>query len=224
MTHGEHPCHCLAQTLWYPKHGNSMLVLGVEELFSTGLPDQTQPVSILVVSAMIAVRGLEADAGTSEQEMSVPTPKQLSNVKFENSLDLFRTTCKILRIFKAIERIWARQWLMPWFSAVMTAWVYQRAKRHMSRNREVYQSFQLNIGLGAYRRAFLTHRKAAAKSAVKRVAGMSCNTENEKKQILQADLERNVSLCVHNSFCRNREQKVNEVAGTRKLWHEPQFC
>ena len=25
----------------------------------------------------------------------------------------------------------------------------------------------------------------------------------------RADLERNVSRCLHNSFCRNREQKVN---------------
>ena len=28
-------------------------------------------------------------------------------------------------------------------------------------------------------------------------------------KVLRADLERNVSLCLHNNFCRNREQKVN---------------
>ena len=47
-THGEYPCHCLAQTLWYPKRGNLMLVWDVEELYSTGLPDQNQQVSIVV--------------------------------------------------------------------------------------------------------------------------------------------------------------------------------
>ena len=31
MTPGEHPCHCLAQTLWYPKRGNPVLVWDVEE-------------------------------------------------------------------------------------------------------------------------------------------------------------------------------------------------
>ena len=46
-------------------------------------------------------------------------------------------------------------------------------------------------------------------TAVKRVAGMSCTTQKEKNEVLQADLERNVSLCLHNSFCRNREQKVD---------------
>ena len=122
-----------------------------------GLPDQNQQVSIVVVSAMLAVRWLEANADTSEQETAVPTPEQLSNVKMSRELDLFRTTCKVLRIPKAIERIWSRQRLMPWFRAVMTSWMYERAKRHMSRNTEAYQSFQLDIGPGAYKRAFLTH-------------------------------------------------------------------
>ena len=44
---------------------------------------------------------------------------------------------------------------------------------------------------------------------MKRVAGAPCATEAEKREVLQADLERNVSLCLHNSFCRNREQKLN---------------
>ena len=161
----------------------------VEELYSTGLPDQNQQVSIVVVSAMLAVRWLEANAGTSEQETAVPTPEQLSNVKMNRSLDLFRTTCKILRIPKAIERIWSRQRLMPWFRAVMKSWTYERAKRHMSRNTEAYQSFQLDIGPGAYKRAFLTHRNAVI-TAVKRVAGAPCVTENEKRDVLLADLER----------------------------------
>ena len=207
-THGEYPCHCLAQTLWYPKRGNLMLVWDVEELYSTGLPDQNKQVSIVVVSAMLAVRWLEANADTSEQETAVPTPEQLSNVRMSRELDLFRTTCKVLRIPKVIERIWSRQGLMPWFRAVMTSWMYERAKRHMSRNTEAYQSFQLDIGPGAYKRAFLTYRNAVT-TAVKRVAGAPCVTEVEKKEVLRADLERNVSLCLHNSFCRNREQKVN---------------
>ena len=134
------------------------------------------------------------------------TPKQLSNVKFNNNLDLFRTTCKVLKIPKAIERIWARQKLTPWLRAVMTAWVF--FKPHMSQNMEAHQSFQLNIVPGVYKEAFLMHRNAVT-TAVKRVAGMSCTTESKNKEVLQADLEQNVSLCLHNSFCRIREQKVN---------------
>ena len=175
MTHGEYPFHCLAQTLWYPKRWNLVLVWDVEELYSTELPDQNQQVSIVVVSAMLVVRWLEANVGTSEQETAVPTPEQLSNVKVNRNLDLFRTTCKVLRIPKAIERIWSRQRLMLWFRAVMTSWMYERAKRHMSMNTEAYQSFQLGIGPGAYKRAFLTHRNVVT-TAVKRVAGAPCVT------------------------------------------------
>ena len=190
-----------------PKRANLVLVWDAEELFSMGLPDQAQNVTIMVVSAMLAVRWLEANAGTTEQEMAVPTPEQLSRVSISKRLDLFKTTCKILRIPKEIERIWTRHRLMPWFRALMTAWVYEHAKRHLSRNTEIYRSFQLDIGPGAYKRAFVTHRNAVT-TAVKRVAGMSCTTEREMKEVLQADLEKNLSLCLHNSFCRNREQKL----------------
>ena len=41
MTHGEYPCHCLAQTLWYPKRGSLVLVSDVEELYFTGCPIKT---------------------------------------------------------------------------------------------------------------------------------------------------------------------------------------
>ena len=92
---------------------------------------------------------------------------------------------------------------MPWFRAVMTSWMHERTKRHMSRKTEAYRSFQLDIGPGAYKRAFLTHRNAVT-TAVKRVDGTLCVIE-----VLRADLERNARLCLHNSFCRNREQKVN---------------
>ena len=90
---------------------------------------------------MLAVRWLEANSGTSGQETAVPTPDQLSNVKMNRNLDLFRTVCKVLRIPKAIERKWSRQMLMPWFRAVMISWMYERAMRHMSRNTEAYRSF-----------------------------------------------------------------------------------
>ena len=205
MTHGEYPCHCLAQTLWYPKRVNLVLVWDAEELLSMGLPDQGQNVTILLFSAMLAVRWLEANAGTTEDEMVVPFPEQPSRVSVGKRLYLFRTTCKVLRKPKVIERIWARQILMHRFRAVVTAWVYERAKRQMSQNMEAYQYFQLDLGSGAYKRASLTHTNAVT-TAVKRVAWMSCTTELEKKEVLQADLERNVSLCLHNSFCRNREQ------------------
>ena len=85
---------------------------------------------------MLAVRWLEANAGSTEQEIAVPTPEQLSRVSISKILDMSKTTCKILRIPK--KKFWASQRLMPWFRAVMTAWVCERAKRHLSQNTEAY--------------------------------------------------------------------------------------
>ena len=33
----------------------------------------------------------------------------------------------------------------------------------------------------------------------------------EKEEMLKEDLERNVTLCLHNSFCRNRESNVDPL-------------
>ena len=59
ITHGECPCHCLAQTAWYPEHSNLCLVWDVEEIRSIGLTDHQQKVTILVVKTMLALRWIE---------------------------------------------------------------------------------------------------------------------------------------------------------------------
>ena len=49
ITHGECPCHCLTQKVWYPDHANFYLVWDVEEIRSIGLPDHRKKVTLLVV-------------------------------------------------------------------------------------------------------------------------------------------------------------------------------
>ena len=41
--------------------------------------------------------------------------------------------------------------------------------------------------------------------------------------MLKEDLERNVTLCLHNSFCRNRESKLDPLPCC-KQWVEEQKC
>ena len=43
---------------------------------------------------------------------------------------------------------------------------------------------------------------------MKRTSRMSESNGREKEEMLKEDLERNVTLCLHNSFCRNRESNV----------------
>ena len=123
--------------------------------------------------------------------------------------------CKMLNIPMEVKKIWATRRLMPCFRANMTAWLYEYAKKHVSKHSKVYSAYQLDIGAGAFERAFVTHRNAVS-TAVKRTSRTSERDGREKKEMLKEDLERNVTLCLHNSFCRNRESNVDPLPCCRQ--------
>ena len=209
LTHDEFPCHCLLQTWWYPKRSNLVLIWDSGELLSMGLPDSSQPITIVIVGVMMAIRWLEAHVRENNRQ-EAPTREQLQKLDCLKDLDLFETMCKVLNIPMEVKKIWARKRLMPWFRANMTAWLYEYAKKHMSKHGRVYSEYQLDIGAGAFKRAFVTHRNAVT-TAVKRISRTSERSGNEKTEMLKEDLERNVTLCLHNSFCRNRESNVDPL-------------
>ena len=152
--------------------------------------------------------GSSCEKKNNRQE--VPTREQLWKLDYLKDLDLFETMCKILNIPMEVKKIWARKRLMPWFRANMTAWLYEYAKKHMSKHGRVYSGYQLEIGAGAFKRTFVTHRNAVT-TAVKRISRTSELSGKEKAEMLKEDLERNVTLCLHNSFCRNRESNVDSL-------------
>ena len=63
----------------------------------------------------------------------------------------------------------------------MTAWLYEHAKKHMSKHSRMYSSYQLDIGAGAFKRAFVTHRNTVI-TAVKRTARTSECDGREKEE------------------------------------------
>ena len=200
LTHDEFPCHCLLQTWWYPERSNLVLIWDSGELLSMGSPDSSRPITIVIVGVMMAIRWLEAHVRENSRQ-EAPTREQLQKLDCPKDLDLFETMCK---------KIWARRRLMPWFRANMTAWLYEYAKKHMSKHGRVYSGCQLDIGAGAFKRALVTHRNAVT-TAVKRISRTSERSGKEKVEMLKEDLERNVTLCRHNSFCRNRESNVDPL-------------
>ena len=124
LTHDEFPCHCLLQTWWYPKRSNLMLIWDSGELLSMGLPDSSQPVTIVIVGVMMAIRWLEAHLRENNRQ-EAPTREQLQKIDCLKDVDLFETMCKVLNIPMEVKKIWARKRLMPWFRANMTAWLYE---------------------------------------------------------------------------------------------------
>ena len=78
-THDEFPCHCLLQTWWYPGRSKLVLILDCGELLSMGLPDSPQPISIVIVGIMMAIRCLEAHIKENNRQKA-PTKEQLQEL------------------------------------------------------------------------------------------------------------------------------------------------
>ena len=74
----------------------------------------------------------------------------------------------------------------------------------------MYSAYQLDIGAGAFERIFITHRNAVT-TAVERTSRKSECDGREKEKMLKEDLERKVTFCLRNSFCRNRETNVDPL-------------
>ena len=111
MTHDEFPCHCLLQTWWYPGRSNLVLICDCGELLSINLPDSPQPITIVSVGVMMAIRRLEAHV-KEDNRQETPTKKQLQELDCLKDSDLFETTSKILNIPMEVKKIRAN----------MTAW------------------------------------------------------------------------------------------------------
>ena len=218
LTHGECPCHCLAQTVWYPYHANLCLIWDVEEIRSLGLPDHQQKQTLLVVSTMLALRWIEENV-TKYRETKTPTAESIYAIDYSRRLELFETACKVFAIPMEVRHIWSRLRFFLWFRATLTSWLYMVTKDHMRKYQKEYRQFQAEIGPEAFKRPLLTHQNAI-KTGWKRVGRVSRNNTKARESILEEDLEKNVSLSLHNSFCLNRESKVNSLPNQAKRLQE----
>ena len=120
ITHRECPCHCLAQTVWYPEHANLCLMWDVEEIQSIGLPNHRQKVSVLIVSTMLALRWIEENV-TKYRESRAPTAESKYANEYSRRLKLIETACKVFAIPMEVRHVWSRIRFFPWFRATLTS-------------------------------------------------------------------------------------------------------
>ena len=218
LTHGECPCHCLEQTVWYPDNANLCLVWDVEEIQSIGLPDHQQKVTILVVSTMLASRWIEENV-TKYRESKAPTAESIHAIDYNKRLELFETACKVFAIPMEVRQVWSRIRFFPWFRATLTSWLYMVTKDHMKKYQKEDRQFLAEIGPEAFKRPLLTHRNAIT-TGWKRVGRVSRNNTKARESILDEYLAKNVSLSLQNSFCLNRESKVKGLPNQAKRLQE----
>ena len=218
ITHGECPCHCLAQTVWYQDHKNLCLVWDMEEIRSIGLPDHRQKVTLLVVSTMLALRWIEENI-TKYREVKTPTAESIYAIDYSRRLELFETACKVFAIPTEVRHVWSRLRYFPWFRATLTSWLYMTTKDHMRKHQKEYRQFQAEIGPEAFKRPLLTHQNVIT-TGWKRVGKMSRDNTKARELILEEDLAKNVRLSLHNSFCLNRESRVKALPNQAKRLQE----
>ena len=112
-----------------------------------GLLDSSQPITIVIVGVIMAIRWLEAQVRENNRQKTL-RKEQLQELDCLKDLVLFETTCKSFNIPMEVKKICARRRLVPWFRINITAWLYEYAKRHMSKHSRVYSAYQLDIGAG----------------------------------------------------------------------------
>ena len=139
-----------------------------------GLRDSSRPITIVIVGVMMAIRWLEAHVKENNRQ-EAPTREQLQRLNCRQDLDLFETMCKILNIPMEVKKILARRRLMPWFRANLTAWLYEYAKKHMKKHGRVFNAYQLDIGAGDFKRAFVTNWNAVTTAAKRTSRTSECN-------------------------------------------------
>ena len=186
LTHGDCPCHCLAQSVWYPDHANLCLIWDVEEIRSLGLPDHQQKVTILVVSTMLALRWIEENVA-KYRESKTPTAESIYAIDYSRRLELFETACKLFAIPMEVRHVWSRLRFFPWFRATLTSWLYMVTKDHMRKYQKEYRQFQAEIGMEGFKRPLLTHQNATT-TRWRRVGRVSRNNTRARESLLEEDL------------------------------------
>ena len=88
LTHGECPCHCLVQTVWYPEQSNLCLIWDFEEIRTIGLPDHQQKVTLFEVISMMALLWMKENV-TKYREPKKPTVESIHAIDYSRILELF---------------------------------------------------------------------------------------------------------------------------------------
>ena len=104
LTHGECPCQCLAQTVWYPEHSNLCWICDVEEIRSIGFPNNQQKVSFFGVSSMLALRWIEENM-TKYRESTAPTMESIHPIVYSRRLEMFETACEVFSIPMEVRHV-----------------------------------------------------------------------------------------------------------------------
>ena len=108
LTHGDYPCHYLAQALWYPEQSNLCLIWYIEEIRSVGLPDHQQKVTLFVMSSMLVLRWIEENI-MKYRASKAPTVEAIHAIDYSRRPELFETACKKFAVPMEVRHVWSHK-------------------------------------------------------------------------------------------------------------------
>ena len=146
--HSDYPCHCAAQTFWYPERSKLGLIWEVEEVKSLVLLDHEQPFIVFLVSSMMALRSVE-ESSLSYREGIATTIENIYTIDFSRSLELFETL-----VTTEVKRIWSQLLFFPLVWATLTSWLYKRAKTQMKMHVKEYIQFLMEVEQEVFKRFY----------------------------------------------------------------------
>ena len=183
-------CHCLAQTPWYPEQSNLCLIWDVEELWSLGLSDHQQKVTLFVVSLMLVLQWIEENV-TKYRESRAPTVESTHAIDYSRRLELFEIACKVFAEPMEVRHLWSRIRFFSWFRATLKSWLYTLTRNHMKKHQKEYRRFLAEIAKTLLKdlaqRPLLNHRNAIT-TGLKRVGKVSRDNTKARELILEEDL------------------------------------
>ena len=152
---------------------------------------------------MLALRWIE-EIVTKYRESKTPTAESICAIDYSRRLELFETVCKVFAIPMEVRQV------LSVVSSDVNILVVQATKDHMKKYQNEYRQFLAELGPEYFKRPLLTHRNAIT-AGWKRVGRVSRDNTKARESILEEDLAKNVSLSLHNSFCLNRELKMEDL-------------
>ena len=118
--------------------------------------------------------------------------------------------CKTLNIALEVKKKVGQNAIDAMVQCQHDCLAYEHAKKHMSKHSRVYSSYQMDIGSEAFKRTFVTNRTKVTTALKRTLKTIDCDGR-ESEKLLKGDLDNNVTLCLQNSFCRNRETNVGSL-------------
>ena len=142
---------------------------------------------------------INGEQKNEDNRLSAIDYSRIYAIDYSRRLELIETACRVLALPMEVKPVYCRIRFFSWFRATLTSQLYVLMKNHMKKHQKEYCQLLAKIGPEAFERPLLTHRNGKT-TEWKWVGKVSRDNTKARESILEADLAKNVSLSLNQSF------------------------